>query len=120
MPLNLSVGDGDFTPFMKYNAKAGRFYVRPDGATEETEIINPILAFDMANIKTGWLYYFGGLEVQKNFGTPRPHKWPQSHRDQKSSSEVLRSWYIAMASSLAQHRKIGLCGNWSSTAAKCH
>ena len=24
MPLNLSVGDGDFTPFLKYNAKAGQ------------------------------------------------------------------------------------------------
>src|SRR5262245_65033316 len=32
MPLNLSVGDGDFTPYLKYNAKAGRFYVKPEGA----------------------------------------------------------------------------------------
>jgi hypothetical protein len=65
MPLNLSVGDGDFTPFMKYNAKAGRFYVRPEGATEEVEIVNPVLAFDMANIKTGWLFYSEGSGPEK-------------------------------------------------------
>ena len=46
MPLNLSVGDGDFTPYIKYNAKAGRWYVKPEGATEEVEIVNPALAFD--------------------------------------------------------------------------
>jgi hypothetical protein len=65
MPLNLSVGDGDFTPFMKYNAKAGRFYVRPEGATEEVEIVNPVVAFDMANIRTGWLFYAEGSGPEK-------------------------------------------------------
>jgi hypothetical protein len=65
MPLNLSVGEGDFTPFIKYNAKAGRFYVKPEGATEEVEIVNPFLAFDMANIKTGWLYYAEGSGPEK-------------------------------------------------------
>ena len=32
MPLNLSVSDGDFTPYLKYNAKAGRFYAKPEAA----------------------------------------------------------------------------------------
>lgn len=65
MPLNLTVGDADFTPFIKYNAKAGRFYVRPEGATEEVEINNPFLAFDMAHIRTGWLYYAEGSGPEK-------------------------------------------------------
>lgn len=65
MPLNLSVNDGDFTPYLKYNAKAGRFYCKAEGATEETEIVNPILAFDMANIKTGWLFYAEGSGPEK-------------------------------------------------------
>jgi len=65
MPLNLSVGDGDFVPYLKYNAKAGRFYVKPEGASEEVEITNPLLAFDMANIKTGWLYYAEGSGPEK-------------------------------------------------------
>lgn len=65
MPLNLSVGDADFTPYIKYNAKAGRFYVKPEGETEEVEIQNPVLAFDMANIRTGWLYYAEGSGPEK-------------------------------------------------------
>jgi hypothetical protein len=65
MPLNLSVGDADFTPYIKYNAKAGRFYIKPEGATEEVEINNPLLAFDMANIRTGWLYYAEGSGPEK-------------------------------------------------------
>ena len=65
MPLNLSVGDADFTPFIKYNAKAGRWYVKPEGATSEVEIVNPVLAFDMANIRTGWLYYAEGSGPEK-------------------------------------------------------
>jgi hypothetical protein len=56
MPLNLG-GDNDFTPYLKYNAKAGRFYVRPQGVTEDVEVVNPRLAIDMANIRTGWIYY---------------------------------------------------------------
>jgi hypothetical protein len=65
MPLNLSVGDADFTPFLKYNAKAGRFYARADGVDGEIEIVNPVLAFDMANIRTGWLFYAEGSGPEK-------------------------------------------------------
>jgi hypothetical protein len=84
MPLNLSVGDADFTPYLKYNAKAGRFYVKPEGATEEVEISNPLLAFDMANIRTGWLFYAEGSGPEKvwdpsqSVAAPRPagpKKW---------------------------------------------
>lgn len=65
MPLNLSTADGDFTPYIKYNAKAGRFYVRPQGAPEDIEINNPRLIFDFANIRTGWLYYAEGTGPEK-------------------------------------------------------
>lgn len=84
MPLNLSVSDGDFAPYLKYNAKAGRFYVKAEGASEETEILNPLLAFDMANIKTGWLFYPEGSGPQKVWDAsasqaaprpPGPQKW---------------------------------------------
>jgi len=65
MPLNLSVSDGDFTPWLKYNAKAGRFYARPEGASDDVEIVKPILAFDMQNIRTGWLFYAEGTGPEK-------------------------------------------------------
>jgi len=65
MPLNLGNNDGDFVPYLKYNAKAGRFYVRPQGAQEDVEVQNPRLAFDMLNIKTGWLFYQEGFGPEK-------------------------------------------------------
>lgn len=66
MPLNLTANnDGDFTPYLKYNAKAGRFYVRPQGATADVEVVNPRLAIDMHNIKTGWIFYAEGSGPEK-------------------------------------------------------
>lgn len=68
MPLNLSAGgDGDFTPYIKYNAKAGRFYVKSPDGKQDVEVEKPRLAFDMANIKTGWIYYpeGGGAPPEK-------------------------------------------------------
>lgn len=68
MPLNLSAGgDGDFIPYLKYNAKAGRFYVKSPDGKMDVEVEKPRLAIDMANIKTGWIYYpeGGGAPPEK-------------------------------------------------------
>lgn len=83
MPLNLSVSEGDFTPYIKYNAKAGRFYAKAEGATEEAEIINPLLAFDMANIKTGWLFYQEGVGPQKVWDSSASQTAPRPTGPQK-------------------------------------
>ncbi len=55
MNLNLSTG-GDFSPFIKYNAKAGRWFVRGDNGTD-VEIPNPRFAIDLANIRQGWILF---------------------------------------------------------------
>lgn len=65
MPLNLSANDAEFTPFLKYNAKAGRFFARFEGSSDDVEIVNPVLAVDMANIKTGWIYFREGSGPEK-------------------------------------------------------
>lgn len=65
MPLNLSVGDGEYTPYLKYNAKAGRFYVKGADGGPEIEVEKPRLAFDMENIKTGWIFYQEGGGPEK-------------------------------------------------------
>lgn len=78
MPLNLTINDGEFVPYLKYNAKAGRFYAKAEGITGEIEIINPLLAFDMSRIKTGWLFYSEGSGPEKvwdaspDVAAPRP------------------------------------------------
>jgi hypothetical protein len=65
MPLNLSVSDSDFIPFFQVQRQSGEFYVRPEGASADVEIIRPVLAFDMANIRTGWLFYAEGTGPEK-------------------------------------------------------
>jgi hypothetical protein len=78
MPLNLTINDGDFVPYLKYNAKAGRFYAKAEGGQGEVEILNPMLAFDMSRIKTGWLFYSEGSGPEKvwdaspEIAAPRP------------------------------------------------
>jgi len=57
MPLNLQ-GNAEFSPYLKYNAKAGRFYVRFADATVETELQPPLsMAIDFPSIKTGYIKF---------------------------------------------------------------
>lgn len=112
MPLNLAVNDGDFTPYLKYNAKAGRFYIKPEGATDEVEIVGPLLAFDMANIKTGWLYYAEGAPPEKVWD-PSPQQTaprPTGPQKWKRGFEVM-----VFGNAIVAGKKIGL-REFSSTA----
>jgi len=60
MGLNISNGGGeDFKPYIKYNAKAGRWYVKKDEG--EVEVNNPVFVADFANIKTGWMLFAAGV-----------------------------------------------------------
>jgi len=58
MGLNIGGTGGDFDPFAKYNAKAGRWYVKGDDG--EVEVQNPTFVADFANIKTGWFHFMEG------------------------------------------------------------
>lgn len=49
---------GDFTPYVKYNAKAGRWYVRKEG--DEVEVQNPVFVADFANVKKAWMWFMEG------------------------------------------------------------
>lgn len=61
MPLNLTPNEGgEFVPYIKYNSKAGRWFAKPKEGTE-VEIVNPRLAFDLANAKTGWIMFTEGM-----------------------------------------------------------
>lgn len=53
--LNLSTG-GEFSPYLKYNAKAGRWFVRGENATD-IEIPTPRFAIDLENIRVGWVLF---------------------------------------------------------------
>lgn len=91
MPLNLTINDGEFNPYIKYNAKAGRWYVKPEGGGDEVEIDKPRLAFDMAHIKTGWIFYQEGSGPEKVWD-PSPSQMapkPPGPRKFKRGFEVM-------------------------------
>lgn len=116
MPLNLSINDGDFTPFLKYNAKAGRWYVKPEGGGDEVEIDKPRLAIDMANIKTGWIFYQEGGGPEKVWDPSNTQEAPRppGPRKFKRGFEVM----VFGADNVPGVGQIGL-REFTSTAANC-
>lgn len=66
--MKSSSGGGDFKVFVKYNAKAGRFYTKEDKPeSEEYEVVNLTAVFDMENLKTGWFLFAPGVAPVKQF-----------------------------------------------------
>lgn len=74
MPLNITQNGGDYLPYVKYNAKSGRWYVKKDD--KEVEVQNPEFVADFANIKTGWFYFAEGqapsIYLDKTLGDAAP------------------------------------------------
>ena len=54
--MSLDIGSGSGRPYVKYNAKAGRWYVRGDNG-EDAEIDTPTFVIDFANIASGWFLF---------------------------------------------------------------
>ena len=65
---NPAGGDGNFTVYVKYNAKAGRWYTKKDEPdATEFEVTNMTAIFDIPNIKTGWFLFAAGVAPAKTF-----------------------------------------------------
>jgi hypothetical protein len=83
MALNIGNSSADFTPFVKYNAKAGRWYTKTD-AGDEVEVTDMTAVFDFANIKTGWFHFATGLAPEvtydTNLGQPAERPSPNHKR----------------------------------------
>ena len=57
---------GEFTPFVKYNAKAGRWYTKKDEPeAAEFEVTDMTAIFDMDNLQTGWFLFAAGTAPVK-------------------------------------------------------
>lgn len=65
MGLGIVTSSGDFIPYVKYNAKAGRWYRK--GESGEVEVEKPVFVADFANIKTGWFYFAAGQAPDRVF-----------------------------------------------------
>lgn len=70
---------GDFVPWVKYNSKAGRWYIKDD-AGNDLEVDKPVFVADFAEIKTGWFYFSAGaapervLDPSLTSRAPKPDK----------------------------------------------
>lgn len=62
--INFEAGGGDFTPYLKYDARAGRWFRKGDrdkGETGPVDVTNNFsAAFDLATIEVGWIDFPSG------------------------------------------------------------
>jgi hypothetical protein len=68
-------GDGeDFKVYVKYNAKAGRWYTKEDKPdAQEFEVTDMTAVFDFANLKTGWFLFAPGVAPVKQLNDDMRH-----------------------------------------------
>ena len=63
MPLNIGA-NGNIKPYVKYNAKADKWFVK--GEDGDVEIERPTFLADFANIATGWLRFREGEAPERS------------------------------------------------------
>lgn len=69
---------GSFTPYVKYNAKAGRWYTKEDEPdAEEFEVTDMTAVFDMDNLQTGWFLFNPGVAPEKTMDPSLAEAAPQ-------------------------------------------
>lgn len=81
MPLNLEPRNGDFTPYIKFNSKAGRWYTKNENG-DEVEVTDMTAIFDLGNIKTGWILFNEGVAPESVWdnGVMAPQPSPKHKR----------------------------------------
>ncbi|CAA6603856.1 conserved hypothetical protein [Rhodospirillaceae bacterium LM-1] len=63
MPLHIG-GTGSGKPFVKYNAKADKWFARGEDGSDQ-EIARPTFIIDLPNIATGWLMFREGQAPER-------------------------------------------------------
>jgi hypothetical protein len=82
MSLNIvSQGSGTFDPYIKFNGKAGRFYMK--GESGEVEVTPTTFVADLENIKTGWLLFAAGMAPDRVWDKSLTEAAPRPSQDHK-------------------------------------
>jgi hypothetical protein len=72
MALNIVSTAGSYDKWVKFNSKAGRFYIKGD--VDDVEVNPTSFIADLGNIKTGWLLFAAGTAPiriwDENLSTP--------------------------------------------------
>lgn len=86
---NPAGGDGSFTPYVKYNAKAGRWYTKKDEPdAEEFEVQNMTAIFDMDNLQTGWFLFAAGVAPSKTMDPSLAEAAPKPSDQHKRGFQI--------------------------------
>lgn len=80
---------GEFVPFVSYNAKAGRWYTKPEGGGDMYEVTNMTAVFDMENIKAGWFHFSAGAAPVKHMDPSLSQQSAKPGDDFKRGFELL-------------------------------
>lgn len=83
MPLGIEPRSSeDFIPYVKYDAKAGRWFTKIVDGGEVAEVRDMTAIFDLENIKLGWLLFNEGAAPEANWdnGSVAPAPSPKHRR----------------------------------------
>lgn len=81
MGLNIG-GSGIIKPYVKYNAKADKWFVRsPEGGDQE--IARPTFLLDLKNVRTGWLRFREGQAPERTIDPSLDRSAPNPGEDFK-------------------------------------
>ncbi|MEM6833954.1 MAG: hypothetical protein AAF562_10065 [Pseudomonadota bacterium] len=92
MPLDLNTTGGDFTPYIAYNAKAGRWAYKVDGQDQlvDVPLERMVAVWDLENLKTGWVIYKPNSAPEKIYDEAAGVRGPKPDGDGwKHGIEVL-------------------------------
>lgn len=87
--MNAPVAAGDFNTFIKYDARAGRWYTKPEGGGDLYEVTNMIAIMDLENIRTGWFQFMEGQGPVKVFDPSLNDAVAKPNPDAKRGFEVM-------------------------------
>lgn len=54
-------GSSKFITYIKYDARAGRWFTKPDGGDDEFEVKQVVALMDLEQIKSGWMHFAAGM-----------------------------------------------------------
>lgn len=88
MALNIT-SSGEAKPWVKYNAKADKWFVKKEGADVDVEIGRPTFIADFDNIKTGWFLFMEGQAPNIVYDPSLTQPAPKPSETHKRGFEVM-------------------------------
>jgi hypothetical protein len=109
--LNIDPRSADFVPYVKWNGKAGRWYMKNE-AGQEIEVVDMTAIFDLAHIKLGWVLFAEGQAPD--------HVWDNGKPGPAPSEKHRRGFAVRCFSpnNIGGLREFVACSNVSVTAIK--